>query len=63
MGRIISWRPSGITPDPLCRFEQYFTQLLPWTKGSVMTLIQGYWSKVKVTAHNVLNIVRAIIFY
>jgi hypothetical protein len=27
-----------------------------------MTLIQGYWSKVKVTAHNGLNIVRAIIF-
>jgi hypothetical protein len=21
----------AITPDPLCRFEQYFTWLLPWT--------------------------------
>jgi hypothetical protein len=41
-GRIMLWRcPSGIwrssefvraiTPDPPCRFEQYFTRLLPWT--------------------------------
>jgi hypothetical protein len=35
----------AITPDPLCRFEQYFTQLLLWTSGSVMTLIQGYRSR------------------
>jgi hypothetical protein len=40
-GRIMLWRPSvvrrpsefvrAITPNPLCRFEQYFTRLLPWT--------------------------------
>jgi hypothetical protein len=40
-----------VTPDPHCRFEQYFTWLLPWTKRSVMTLIQGYRSEVKVTIH------------
>ena len=38
----------AMTPNPLYKFE-YFTGLLPWTEGSVMTLIQGYWSKVKVT--------------
>jgi hypothetical protein len=27
------------------------TLLLHWTLGSVMTLIQGHWSKVKVTLH------------
>jgi ABC-type enterochelin transport system permease subunit len=38
--------------------------LLHWTQGSVTTLIQGHWSKVKVTICIVVfDIVRAITFH
>jgi ABC-type enterochelin transport system permease subunit len=30
---------------------EYFTELLHWTQGSVMTLITGHWSKIKVTIY------------
>ena len=47
------------------RFDEleYFTELLHWTQGSVTTLTQGHWSKVKVTISVVVfDIVPAITF-